>query len=718
MKLPLAWLQDYLPGNLRGEEFTGTLAAACQRWDLKPERTDADTLGKLFTFAGFNCDGVENGAQGPALILDVLSNRPDAQCVLGLAREAAAILRVPLKAPDVPQCKDVGKKADEEISVCVEEPALCPRYTARVIRGVKVGPSPAWLQQRLQSMGLQPRNNIVDVTNFVLFEMNQPLHAFDLAGLAGKKIIVRRAQDKEPFAPLYGEVPPLTPETLVIADGEKPRAIAGVLGGKGSEVTPATTNILLEAAYFNPANTRRTVRRLKVMDGKGTDSSYRFERGIDLENVEHASARAAALIVEVAGGTLAPGVVDVRTAPAPARSLTLRLKELRRVFGAEIPHAEAERILQALGCEVLSSSDDSLSVRPPTWRTTDLLREIDLIEELARLYGYNHLPDVTRLATRIAPRSARERAAARLRGLFTAMGYFETVSDSLVDPRLPALPVWTATPPFKLDPSSVLREDHSVLRNCLLSSLLTIRKHNQDQRTGEARLFELNTVFLPGEGPRPAEKPVLALCDDRGFRTLADALSRIDEALELDGAHLRLSRPLQKPPAFLHPAESCRILRVRETVGHERAEDVIGWMGTLAPELQKAFDLRQAPAVCELDLLALANLPSAPRVYAPLPSFPEIARDIAIVVDDVVAWSEIEGFARDWQRGEPLRDAREVPRFLSVFRGKQIGAGKKSVAFSLVYRAADRTLTDDEVNPAHQKFVDALLKRFNAAIRA
>jgi phenylalanyl-tRNA synthetase beta chain len=529
---------------------------------------------------------------------------------------------------------------------------------------------------------------------------------------------VRRAQDKEPFAPLYGDVPPLTPETLVIADGEKPRAIAGVLGGKGSEVTPGTTDILLEAAYFNPANTRRTVRRLKVMDGKGTDSSFRFERGIDLENVERASARAAALIVEIAGGSIAPGVVDVRTAPPPARELTLHFKELRRVFGAEIPHADAERILKSIGCELTFSSEVALRVRPPTWRTTDLLREIDLIEELARLYGYNHLPDVTRLAARIAPRSGRERVAGRLRSLLTALGYFETVSDSLVDPRLPALPVWTAAAPFKLDPSSVLREDHSVLRNCLLSSLLTIRKHNQDQRTGEARFFELNTVFLPGEGPRPSEKPVLALCDDRGFQTLADALLRIGEALELDGAHLRLSRPVQASPAFLHPAESCRILRVRETAGRERAEDVIGWVGTLAPAMQKAFDLRNAPAVCELDMLALANLPSAPRTYAPLPSFPEIARDIAMIVDEGVAWSDIEGFARDWQRGEPLRDAREAPRFLSVFRGKQIGAGKKSVAFSLVYRAADRTLTDDEVNPAHRKFSDELLKRFNAVLRA
>ncbi|MCY3020801.1 MAG: phenylalanine--tRNA ligase beta subunit-related protein, partial [Planctomycetota bacterium] len=312
MKLPVAWLLDYLPSSLRGEAFAQALAAACRRWELEPGRDPALSLGKLLTFAGFNCDAVEGTGTSAILELDVLSNRPDGQCILGLAREVAAVLRVGLVAPP---CDLAGKESGDPAStlaqVSIEEPELCPRYTARIIRGVTVKPSPQWLQDRLAWMGLQPRNNIVDVTNFICFEMNQPLHAFDLNTLYGRRIIVRRARDKEPFAPLYGEIPPLTPETLVIADGQAPRAIAGVLGGKGSEVTPETKDILLEAAYFNPANTRRTVRRLKVMEGHGTDSSYRFERGIDLGGVAQASARAARLIVESAGGAVAPGLIDV-----------------------------------------------------------------------------------------------------------------------------------------------------------------------------------------------------------------------------------------------------------------------------------------------------------------------------------------------------------------------------------------------------------------------
>ena len=333
------------------------------------------------------------------LELDVLSNRPDGQCVLGLAREAAAILRVPLKQPAF-DCRS-SKKAKPRArlaSVEVADPQLCPRYTARIIRGVKVGPSPKWLQDRLTWIGLQPRNNIVDVTNFICFELNQPLHAFDLNGLSGKKIVVRRAKDKEPFTPLYGEIPPLTTETLVIADAERPRAVAGVLGGKGSEVTEQTVDILLEAACFNPANTRRTVRRLKVMDGRGTDSSYRFERGIDVESVDRASARAARLIVEVAGGNIAPGVIDVYPHPRARKTVELRLEKLQRVVG----DADSERDAALQDAPARSAAKWSIAAatisttsafRP--WRRGDLEREIDLVEEVRACTASTTCPNTT-----------------------------------------------------------------------------------------------------------------------------------------------------------------------------------------------------------------------------------------------------------------------------------------------------------------------------------
>jgi phenylalanyl-tRNA synthetase beta chain len=245
-----------------------------------------------------------------------------------------------------------------------------------------------------------------------------------------------------------------------------------------------------------------------------------------------------------------------------------------------------------------------------------------------------------------------------------------------------------------------------------------VRRHNQDQRTGETRLFEIGKIFLAEGGPLPAELAALGLIDDRGFQALAEAVLRLAEALELSGAYLKLAPPGKGAPEFLLPGQACRVLRVREMPGHERAEDAIGWLGTISPALQAAFDLRKPVAMCELDLAALASLPGAPRRYAPLPAFPEIVRDVALVVDEQVPWSAVDSFARAWLKQDPLRDPGKPPRFLSAFRGKQAGAGKKSLAFSLVYRAPDRTLTDEEVNTAHEKFQQALLKEFKATLRA
>ncbi|HEY3324547.1 MAG TPA: phenylalanine--tRNA ligase subunit beta [Planctomycetota bacterium] len=717
MKLPIQWLLDYLPGELRGPGFADALRQACARWELAPADDAAQMLGRLMTFAGFACDKVNGAGLDATLDLDVLSNRPDGQCIVGLAREIAVILQQPLLTPscDVRE-KESGEPAEKLASVRIDEPDLCPRYTARIIRGVKVGPSPKWLQERLEWMGLQPRNNIVDVTNFVCFELNQPLHAFDLKTLEGRQIIVRRAQEKEPFTPLYGETPPLTPETLVIADGQHARAVAGVIGGKGAEVTSDTTDILLEAAYFNPASTRRAVRRLKVMEGRGTDASYRFERGIDLENVANASARAAKLIVEIAGGTVAPGIIDVWPRQRTAKTIALRYAELERVFGAPVRKEETRRILVCLGCQVTTEAPAQLTLQAPTWRRGDLEHEIDLIEEVARLYGYNHVPDTTAMSARVPPRPAWQSAGENVRTLLTALGYFEAVSDSLIDPKWPAPAVWTREAPLPLDKASVLSEDHSALRNSLLASLLSVRRFNQDRRSGEARMFELGKVFLPVSGSRPEERVVLALLDDRGFQALADTVSRIGSGLEQDGAHLKLSAPISTAD-FLASGQGCQVLRVREMAGDERAQDVVGWVGMISPALQKAFDLRNPVAVCELDWSKIVVLPSAPLRYQRPPAFPEIVRDIAMVAEEKVTWADIESFARGWAAHEPLRDKAQPPRFMSVFRGKQIGAGKKSVAFSLVYRAADRTLTDEEVNAAHARFQQAVLERFKATLR-
>ncbi len=707
MKLPIFWLLDYL--DLKGSSLAESAAAACARWDLTPQADVAQTLAQLMTFAGFACEGVGGAGEEAVLELDVLANRPDGQCILGLAREAAAILRVPLKLPPV-DLKESDPEASTRAKIRVEDATLCPRYTARVIRGVKVGPSPEWLQKRLTALGLIPRNNIVDITNFICFELNQPLHAFDLDKLAGREVVVRRAKPGEPFKPLYDEVPPLTPETLVVADAERPVACAGVIGGAGSEVSAETRDILLEAAYFDPGSTRRTCRRLKV----GTDSSYRFERGIDLEAVAWASARAARLIVELAGGTVARGILDSNPKPRESKTVHLRHRRLEQLYGVPIPFREALEHLTALGC-VCTQEERMVKadVRVPSWRRGDLEREVDLIEEVVRIHGYNRVHTTTAMSARIAPRSAIEETTDRVRDLLAALGYFETVTDTLIDPRWPAPAVWTVESPLAMDPRSVLREDHSVLRNSLLVSMLSTAQLNQDRRSGEVRVFECGKVFLPVKGQaRPEERPVLAVLDERGFPVLADVARRLPGALEWAGTDLKWE-PCSGNEAstFLAADKACRVCLVR---GTERT--AIGWFGAVTPALAQKFGLKRVPAVLEIDLKAVSAVPVAPRRYVPLPTQPENARDIAMVVDEGVTWGEVEKFAAAYR--EPLRDASEAPRFLSAFRGKQLGAGQKSLAFSVVYRHAERSLTDEEVNAAHQRFVDVLLKQFKATLRA
>ena len=705
MKLPVFWMLDYL--DLKGESLKDLAAAACKRWDLTPDDDIGQTMGQLMTFAGFTCEGIEGSGEETVLELDVLANRPDGQCIVGLAREAAAVLGVPLKWPPT----ELVESSDDVESLAkmrVDDPDLCPRYTARVIRGVKVGPSPEWMQKRLVAMGLNPRNNIVDSTNFICFELNQPLHAFDLNKLAGREIIVRRAKAGEPFKPLYDETPPLTPETLVIADAERAVACAGVIGGAGSEVAEDTTDILLEAAYFDPASTRRACRRLKV----GTDSSYRFERGIDLEAVASASARAARLIVELAGGTVARGILDSNPNPREPKVVRLRHRRLEQLYGASIPFQDALDHLTALGCECTQEEKAlKASVQIPSWRRGDLEREADLIEEVARLHGYNRVHTAMAMSACIPPRSSIEVATDRTRDLLTSLGYFECVTDTLVDPTWAAPAVWTSERPLAMDPRSVMREDHSVLRNSLIVSLLSVQKLNQDRRTGEVRLFESGKVFIPVKGQaRPDERATLGLLDERGFTVLADAVRRLPDALDIEGATLDCV-PCEKDEApFLLPEKACRVFLV-----YGKVRKAMGWLGTVTPELTGAFDIKRAAAVAELDLAALSSAPMEPRRFRSLPTQPEVVRDVALVVDEGLMWGEVAAFAAAHE--EPLRDPNEEPRYLSAFRGKQIGKGRKSLAFSVVYRLPDRSLTDDEVNAAHQRFVDALLKQFKATLR-
>ncbi|MCX7804360.1 MAG: phenylalanine--tRNA ligase subunit beta [Planctomycetota bacterium] len=750
-----------------------------------------DTICDLFTFGAFQVDGVEMTPGGEVVLLDVLANRPDCQGVLGLARELCALVRGGLPellglkrfpgpwrpesyrvlAPpsSVPPELTAAGRIGDAAAVDVLDAAGCPRYVARAIEGVRVGPSPEWLRRKLAAFGMIPRNNVVDVTNYVMLEMNQPLHAFDLDRLAGRRIIVRRAGNGERFVPLYGQCPPLTSETLVIADAERPVAIAGIIGGTGCEVTGDTRRILLEAACFDPASIRRTSRRL----GIATDSSFRFERGVDIEAVDAVSARAAALIAEVAGGRVLEGSIDRFPSPPRPVSVRMRYDRCRRILGLDertLPDRTARRLLEAAGFRVEEEDAEGIVVTVPSWRRRDVSDECHLIEECGRLRGYEAIPERLSMRAMIPGRSRWETDGAAIRKVLTALGYFEVWTDSLTDPSWPPVPAFSRTGPYRL--ANPLSSDRAVLRGSLLPSLLAVRRTNQDARATRgrpAKLFEIGRVYLPrtagaaGGSPPLSEPWILGILDDRGPAYVMAAVSEVLAELGLSdavriagqdvppwcapgkGRFLELAwdagggksgggtgpETSAAPGAAAAGGEASPIPAVVSASGNvpapasdtpsgpspATARKIIGYYGEAHPDWIARFDLKKACAVCEINISALADesIPRAEKRFEKLPRFPEVVRDVAMVVAEPVTWGEVVGFFASEAR-EPL--IKEPPRFLSVYRGKQIGPGRKSLAFSLVYRHDERTLTDEEVNEAHRKVVERLLTRFGATLRA
>jgi len=393
------------------------------------EITEApDEIARLLTFRACPVERVEPlGAGDARILIEVTFNRPDLLSHIGVAREIAGAYDRPLRVPDPHPEESSDKPVSRLASVEVDSPELCPRYTGRVIRNVAIADSPSWLKARIEAIGLRPVNNVVDVTNFVLMEFGQPLHAFDLARLADRKVVVRRARPGETMTVIDGTPVRLDPDTLVIADSRRPIAVAGIMGGIETEITERTRDILLESAYFDPVCIRRAVRRL----GLHSDSSYRFERGVDPARIEQASRRAAALILELCGGELAEGVLDVdqRTLPGPKR-ISLRLERLRALAGFDIPRCEISRLLGGLGMEVVEHAA-SFEVTVPTARA-EVAREADLVEEVLRTYGYDRVPLNPSLPIRVAPREARERAIERIKLLCAGAGYREVSTFSFV----------------------------------------------------------------------------------------------------------------------------------------------------------------------------------------------------------------------------------------------------------------------------------------------
>jgi len=678
MKTSLAWLNSYLDAPLT-----------------------ADTAETLLTDVGFPFDGADElslstGGADTLLDVEVTSNRSDCLSHLGLAREASAAGGRSLIAPEITLPEAAGPDVNELTRVESSEPELCPVYTARVITGVKIGPSPKWLIERIEGAGLRPVNNVVDITNFVLLELGQPLHAFDMAKLDGRRIVVRRASAGEKFAAIDGTKHELTDKMLVIADASKPVAVAGVMGGLDSEVADTTTDVLIESAVFDALTVRSTSRKLKL----ASDSSFRFERGVDPLGIDRASRRAAQLIIELAGGTLAKGVIRVgRDEPQPAQ-VAMRIRRCQELLGIDL---NAPQIIEYLGKLGLSPEQDAdtITCTIPTFRL-DLKREVDLIEEIGRSYGYNNIKDHDRLELEVRPPQQNVKARQALSRVLAAHGYHETITPSLLtEAQAKAFcPTFLTTMGLAGDS----RRKDKTLRPSLLPSLLNCRKHNQDRGNEGVRLFEIAGIWGDWEG-KPCEVTSLATLTDahdphEGFRAARGAIEELVQTLGGDDAARTLAfEPVEDPK--LSPAAKVML------GGEER-----GRVGVLNDGLRDTFGLQTPVVLAEVDYEPFVHNYPPKRTVGNLPRFPGIERDLSLILDEAVTWQQVEQAIH-----EASPAMLEGLQFLTIFRGKQIGKGKKSLSLRMLFRHPDATLRHDEVDPQVGSVVEKLKQAVNAELR-
>jgi len=674
----------------------------------------ADLRSRL-SLAGVAIDSIEDTAAGPVLDAEITANRPDCLGHYGIAREAAAIYRLTV-APLRPQLKESSEKISAATSVKIDTPELCGRYTARVLRGVKVQPSPDWLRQRLEAIGQNSINNVVDITNYVMFELGQPMHAFDFDKLAEKRIVVRRANAGEKIRTLDGVERTLTKEMCVIADASRAVAIAGVMGGAESEIGFASRNILLESAWFDGISVRRTSKAL----GLRSEASYRFERGTDPEMAETASRRAAELVQQIAGGELLEGTIDVYPGRMNRRKIELSREELLRVMGADIPDRDIEEILGALGFHPLRNDDnrgaaESLlarwECRQPSWRQ-DVTRGIDLIEEVARQYGYEKFPPRLPAAKQPARRLPHANETDRLRERVIGLGYQEIVEIPIVDAERDAVFRAEGIAPATI--GNPLAENASMMRSSGIVSMINAVEWNLNHGQRNLRLFEVGKTYELREG-KPFETPVITL----GATGLAREKTIHETAREFAFADLKGDIELIAEMG----GGACWKKTNRAWLASGRAAEIsfegggsIGVMGQLAKRVADQLKLRQDIFVAELRLEPLLQAMEAARArlkYKTIPRFPAVERDFSLVLGDGVAFADVEQAIRSLAIPEVER-----VEAADLFRGGQIAAGKFSLMIRVTFQSANATLTDAQINEYSARIVGTLEKELRAALRA
>ena len=676
--------------------------------ELTGTKLSPEEIRERLTNVGLAVDAVE--ARGDDFVIDVEvpSNRGDCLSHMGIARELAVIEKSQVSSLKF-QVSNTEGKTSELTSVEILDPDLCPRYAARIVRGAKIGPSPEWLTKKLEAIGQRSINNVADITNYVLHELGQPLHAFDLAKLKDHRIVVRRARRGETIKTLDGVDRKLDEQMLVIADAQSAVAVAGVMGGAETEISNPTTDILIESAYFNPASVRRTAKLL----GLNTEASHRFERGIDPEGVIRAQERCVALICELAAGTATEDALDVYPQPFKARDVTLRPTRVEAITSLKVTSEDMLRILTALGFVLKERDGETLRFIVPSWRH-DVSIEEDLVEEVARHTGYDQIQTALPSATSAGEYHATEMRKRALRRSLSGRGYDEAIGFSFIE----------RTDEFELLPSlgraaesvvltNPIIEEASQMRQTLLPGLLKSVQHNINHGNRNVCLFELGRVFAALQQEQlPVEREAAALVATGGL-VLADRAQpkRELDFYDLKGALEAGIEAMNLPPLNFEASE-LKHLRPGQCAVIRSGDNPVGSIGRLSASVGNQYTFRQPVFVAEIDLTALLQSPELPVLYSPLPRFPSIVRDVSLLVARTLTTTEL---IRTVSEQQPRHFVKA--EFVGTYEGEGIPDDKRSVTVRIEYRADDRTLRDEDVDEIHWPIVKTLKQKFDAEVR-
>lgn len=640
------------------------------------------------------------GLEDSVVDFEITPNRPDCLSMIGMAREAAAVFGTELRYPDTKVQHEEGD-VNEYISVEIRRPDLCPRYTARVIRDVKIGQSPWWLQKRLMHAGMRPINNVVDITNFVMMEYGQPLHAFDIRNVKGGKIIVDTAAEGDEFTTLDGVERELDSTMLTINDAERHIALAGVMGGLNSEIQDDTTTVILEAANFNGDSVRLTSKTT----GLRTEASGRYEKGIDANLCDQAADRFCRLVEILGCGTVVGGIVDVYPEVQESRPLDVRVSRINKVLGTDIAGEEMETIFRSLEMET-SRDGDIIRVVPPTVRQ-DLNIEEDYVEEVARMYGYDRMPETLPSGGAVAGRTEQETVRGAARAILNSFGLNEIMTYSFVSPKsvdrvsVPEDDGYLRNFVRIINP---LGEENSVMRTLLAPSMMDVLERNFAKGNKTVRLFEIGRVFnnsaIDEEGlPKEEEKLCIGMYGRADFFELKGYVETLLELLGIEDVHYTAV----SSDAMYHPGRCASV---------EAGGEPLGKMGEIHPDVAERYGLSERVYLCELSFTWIIGHKNMNIVYQPLPKYPAVTRDIALTVAEEVPAGDIrELIVRNG--GSTLESA----ELFDVYRGKQIEDGKKSVAFALTFRHPERTLTDEEVTEDYERIIGSIEQEYGAELR-